>query len=870
MLRRVLAAAGAAAALLVALPAAGRPFTVDDLLHQQAFHASAVDPEGRWLAFERSEPYDTAERYDYDQQAGLALSRLFKVDLAHPGPAARLVRAGDDRGVSLGPFSPSGARLAVFRLRGLSWTLGIVEVASGRVLWLAVTPERSPFGRTVQWIGEDTLLVLARPDGSPPFPLRQGRASADTLPRLWAAAASGAGAHAFAGSGAYAALRPQPPPDRLLKIDARTGARTVLASGPFVDLEASPDRQRVALLARGEDLQPRPDRPSQGDMGIQTQASHLEVLDLASRRLTPVCPDCDVVPSLLTWSPDSREVLVFTRAAGASWRTGVFRRVDARMGTAAAISVGLTAKVEFRPERVHAGWMGSDPVVLARPASAQDAPGRPQQRYDWYRLSSHGAQNLSARLPEPGQLLALDTSGLLVGAAGGLWRLDGSGRPTALTGRNPVRLDAPLPPEPRPAQAAPRASFVSIDDGAGRVVARATVAGLEPIALAPAAGKVVAISAPLRALVVSDRSDAGVESWTALEAGHAAAPLATANPWLAAIDPVEAIPIRHPGPEGQPLTSWLLLPPLRAAAGPAPIVTLVYPGSNYPRPSLGEPRLEAFVMDPRPLLGAGFAVLEASLPKPAGSLEPMAGLADRIGLVVHAVAARADLAGRVDASRVALWGHSFGGYAVMGAITQTDRYCAAVAIAGISDLTLAWSDLPVERRLAPEDGSWSNWSTGNTESGQIGMRAPPWADPARYARNSPLLHAGDIHTPLLLAHGDQDIIPLAQSEAMFSALYRQDKDAMLLTYWGEGHFLSSPGNVRDFYARAFAFLWSRLGDDGAGPESRACQKRAQLSAVAAQKISVAPARQIRLAGSSAASTAALSSTPFPQSTPSSR
>jgi hypothetical protein len=42
--------------------------------------------------------------------------------------------------------------------------------------------------------------------------------------------------------------------------------------------------------------------------------------------------------------------------------------------------------------------------------------------------------------------------------------------------------------------------------------------------------------------------------------------------------------------------------------------------------------------------------------------------------------------------------------------------------------------------------------------------------------------------------------------------YRQDKDAILLTYFGEGHGLRSPGNVRDFYSWAFGFLDEHLAE----------------------------------------------------------
>jgi dipeptidyl aminopeptidase/acylaminoacyl peptidase len=97
-----------------------------------------------------------------------------------------------------------------------------------------------------------------------------------------------------------------------------------------------------------------------------------------------------------------------------------------------------------------------------------------------------------------------------------------------------------------------------------------------------------------------------------------------------------------------------------------------------------------------------------------------------------------------------------------------------------------------------------------TEDVQGAMHAPPWRDPARYLRNSPIFQADHIHTPLLILEGDQDPMPLMQGEEIFSALYRQDRDAVLATYWGEGHILYSPGNVRDAYRRGLAWLKENL------------------------------------------------------------
>jgi dipeptidyl aminopeptidase/acylaminoacyl peptidase len=56
---------------------------------------------------------------------------------------------------------------------------------------------------------------------------------------------------------------------------------------------------------------------------------------------------------------------------------------------------------------------------------------------------------------------------------------------------------------------------------------------------------------------------------------------------------------------------------------------------------------------------------------------------------------------------------------------------------------------------------------------------------------------------------------------MFAALYRQNKDAVLVTYRGEGHVVIGPGNVRDQYRRLFDFLGQTIGQGlAAAPGAR--------------------------------------------------
>jgi dipeptidyl aminopeptidase/acylaminoacyl peptidase len=121
------------------------------------------------------------------------------------------------------------------------------------------------------------------------------------------------------------------------------------------------------------------------------------------------------------------------------------------------------------------------------------------------------------------------------------------------------------------------------------------------------------------------------------------------------------------------------------------------------------------------------------------------------------------------------------------------------------------------RRVHPEDGLSINTMAGWAESGQPRLGGAPWMAPQTYVANSPIFAAGRINTPMLLLQGDQDIASLTQAEEMFSALYRQNKDAILVSYWGEGHVVASPANLRDLYARVFQWLDDTL-DQPAKPE----------------------------------------------------
>ncbi|WP_255568153.1 S9 family peptidase [Brevundimonas sp. PAMC22021] len=250
--------------------------------------------------------------------------------------------------------------------------------------------------------------------------------------------------------------------------------------------------------------------------------------------------------------------------------------------------------------------------------------------------------------------------------------------------------------------------------------------------------------------------------------------------------------------------------PTTPVAGRTPLVVLAYPG-----------RLETPQRDPaefvtelnfQQLTAAGYAVLRPSLPRPFYPAEPAAGLADQLLAVVdQALREHPEL----DGDRLVYWGHSFGGYGGLAVATQTRRFRSIIVQASVANLFQKWGEFAPWNRADPRWGTSMRPDQGWVEMSQGGMGAPPWADPDRYARNSPLLQADRIETPILIMKGERDT-GLGQSESMYAALWRQNKDVRLITWWGEGHTVESPANLREMYRQILRWL-AETAPPSAGP-----------------------------------------------------
>lgn len=145
--------------------------------------------------------------------------------------------------------------------------------------------------------------------------------------------------------------------------------------------------------------------------------------------------------------------------------------------------------------------------------------------------------------------------------------------------------------------------------------------------------------------------------------------------------------------------------------------------------------------------------------------------------------------GIIDQSKIGIIGHSYGGYETNFILTCSNLFTAAVSGSGISD------NIFVNFTINPFSFNSEIW---RFENQQYRMGVSLYENTPAYIRNSPLLNAQKINTPLLIWTGKNDsTVKPEQSTAFFLALRRLKKKSIMLQYPDEGHSLSSQSAKED-------------------------------------------------------------------------
>jgi len=237
--------------------------------------------------------------------------------------------------------------------------------------------------------------------------------------------------------------------------------------------------------------------------------------------------------------------------------------------------------------------------------------------------------------------------------------------------------------------------------------------------------------------------------------------------------------------DGTKIEAALLAPPGHPAGVKLPLVVLIHGGPTGRWSDRFEPwgqllvarGYAVFYPNIRGSVGYGFKFLESNRADWGGGdfKDVMAG--------VDALVAR----GVADPDRLGIGGWSYGGFMSEWAITQTDRFKAAVVGAGLSDLA---------SEFGTEQGpSYDEWFYGL-----------PYERLEGFIKSSPVTYIKNAKTPTLILQGTEDRTdPQGQSDQLYRPLKRYGVEVEYVLYPREGHGLREEKHLLDRLNRIIAW-----------------------------------------------------------------
>jgi dipeptidyl aminopeptidase/acylaminoacyl peptidase len=259
--------------------------------------------------------------------------------------------------------------------------------------------------------------------------------------------------------------------------------------------------------------------------------------------------------------------------------------------------------------------------------------------------------------------------------------------------------------------------------------------------------------------------------------------IATVNQSVAKFDLQPALFKRLPGHEGGTVEAFLFLPPDAGENDKLPAIIEMHGGpfsrygnawtTRYPWQVLARNGFAVLIVNPRGGTGYGAEFLRGVY-RNFGTDD----FQDIMAAVDELVAQ-----GTIDADRLGFTGYSYGGLMTNVVVSRTDRFKAAVSIAGI----------------------WNYVSAMGQNNPQLFIDSyrRPWDDDLQLMwEHSPAARADRIVTPTLVMHGkDDEPVDPRQSIEMFSYLQLNGIPSRLVLYPDEGHGINKPSHMIDYQTR---------------------------------------------------------------------
>lgn len=249
--------------------------------------------------------------------------------------------------------------------------------------------------------------------------------------------------------------------------------------------------------------------------------------------------------------------------------------------------------------------------------------------------------------------------------------------------------------------------------------------------------------------------------------------------------------------DGGRLQGWIMRPPAGATRN-SPLAVEMHGGPHV----MWGPGEASMWLEYQSLAGAGYTVFFSN---PRGSdgygFEHKKAIHRNWGdLPMNDVLTGADSViarGLADPNKQVITGGSYAGYLTAWIIGHTNRFKAAVAQRGVYDMVSWW-------------GMATTWRLYESEFASV-----PWEDPQLAWQASPIAYAGNINTPLLLLHGEQDYrVGLGGVQTLYRMLKAQGKEVELVLYPREGHEVTRSGEPHhrvDHMSRILDWFDTHLG-----------------------------------------------------------
>lgn len=256
------------------------------------------------------------------------------------------------------------------------------------------------------------------------------------------------------------------------------------------------------------------------------------------------------------------------------------------------------------------------------------------------------------------------------------------------------------------------------------------------------------------------------------------------NEWITAKDLASTGLIRYPSFDGYTIEAVLTLPPHYDKSKKYPLMVLPHGGPDgislddfgFFGQIFAQEGMIVFEPNFRGGIGFGSEMYKANRGR-LGDIDYkdiMAGVDHLIG------------EGIADQEKLVVGGWSYGGYMTNWIIGHTDRFKAAVSVAGIANTVSMYAQSDINH------GELAQWE----------FKGVPVLNMENFRRSSPIEFLHSCTTPTLILHGEEDDrVPVAQAWELYRALTDLGVEVQMVLYPGAGHGISAPKQFADLVTR---------------------------------------------------------------------